>query len=115
MLHLVDSITLFLVDYPVGSGEATNRYGDPVRVEADGITVPAQVSKQGRGMPKEELVDEDRRIDFFHVIVGPDTVLDGLSRVEWMGRSFEVYGEPEPLNYRNGLHHQEFVMRGVRG
>lgn len=115
MLHFVDSIELFTAAYPVGSGDGTNRYGDPVRVEADGVTVPAQVTRQGRGMAKEELTNMDRRIEFYRVLCAPEVPVDGLSRVEWMGRSFEVYGEPEPFNDRNGHHHQEFVMRGVQG
>jgi len=113
---LRDSITIFNTTYGPGSGDAA-RYGDPVPTESTGVTVPAQVTPSlGRGGEKETHNDQDKRISLVRVMVGPDVIVDGLARVEWAGRSWEVFGEPEAWVTRNGqTHHQTFNMRAVEG
>lgn len=116
MAGLIDIITIYTVTYPAGSGDETDRYGNPLRVEAEGVVVAAAVAPHGReGLEKETLAGQDRRTSQFRVIVGPDTQVDGLARVEWRGRSYEVLGEVEPIMYRNGLHHYQFHMQSVEG
>lgn len=115
MLHFHDRMVMFRVAYPLGSGDPVSRYGDPVRGEEDGEVVPCQIRPQGRGMDRENMRGMDKRTSIYHVVCPPDLNFDGLARIEWEDRSFEVLGEPQPFNFRNGSHHTEFTMRAIEG
>jgi hypothetical protein len=110
---LRDTITIFTVSY---SGDDLSRYGDAEREESEGVEVPAMVQAlPGARGERELLGGQDRRDSFLRVIVAPDVSVTGLDRVEWHGRSFEVYGEPETAVTRMGPHHKTFTIHGVSG
>lgn len=93
-----------------GPTEAIDRYGNPVYTEESGVELPAAVQPLAA---TEDEVNRDTRIQRYHIIVGPDTALDGLTRVEWRGRSLQVIGEPLAFGARGEVHHYEFDAREV--
>ncbi len=108
---LRDTMTIFTTTWGPGSGDA-GRYGDPVAAESEGVVVRCSV----RPFREKELENgQDRRVSTLRCIVSPQVNLDGLTRVEWHGRSYEVWGEPEPWVTRQGVHHLAFTIRGIEG
>lgn len=98
------------------TGGAVSDYGDPIMEELPPVEVPAAV--QPLQASEDEIaasqVGQSLRTQRYHVLVAPDAPVDGLARVEWRGRQFEVIGEPLVFP-TNGPHHIEFDMTEVLG
>jgi head-tail adaptor len=106
-MNLYEEITVYQ-----RAESGADRYGDPELTEDAGTRLPAAVQPV---QEKENDAAQTRLTSIYRVTVDPAAELDGLSRVEWRSRSFEVLGEPALFTYRNGAHHQEFLMREVQG
>lgn len=111
---LRETITIFIRTYPGGSGSGdVDRYNYPTQKESPGIDIPAWVEKFR--LAAENLNEQDRRENRVRVMVAADAPLDGLSRFEWQGSSYEVLGEPTLFTNASGPHHLELVGRQVLG
>ena len=112
---LREEIDIFL---RVASG--TDEFNNTIYADSAPTTVPAAVvpvgAAGGVGSSDEiDVGDRDTRISRYMVTVAPDVVLNGLARVEWRGRSFEVVGEPREFVTNGSSHHFEFTIREVLG
>src|SRR4051794_8461675 len=94
------------------SNSDTDRYGNAVSLEADGVDVRASIS------PMDALEDEilrDTRVTRYHAVLPPDAPVDALSRVYWNGDTYEVIGSPLLATGRSGAHHLTAVLRRIEG
>lgn len=105
---LRETVTL----YTRAASGGVGRYGDALRDETAHEGVRAAVSAL-EAAEDEQL--RDTRLQRYRALLAPDAPVDGLSRIEWRGRSMEVLGEPLLVTTRQGPHHLELVMREVRG
>lgn len=111
---LRERVTVYARTEDESSGAETTRYGDPVLVEGDGVVTEAAVQPL---QATEDEVGRDTRIQRYRVIVAPDAPVDGISRLTWRGRTFEVLGEPLAFSGLRDeeVHHLEFDVREVLG
>jgi hypothetical protein len=98
---------------------AKSRYGDPIDAELPGVEVKAAIQPVGGsggvGATIELEQSRDTRISRYVCTVAPIEPVDALARVEWLGRSFEVVGEPRLFMARGLPHHYEFTIEEVLG
>ena len=97
----------------------TNRYGDPIDAELPGVEVKAAIQPVGGsggvGATIELEQQRDTRISRYVCTVDPTETVDALDRVEWLGRSFDVIGEPRLFMARGLPHHYEFTIEEILG
>lgn len=111
MASLRETITIFVRS--AGEAADADRYGDVADEESEGTDVAAAVSPVAGGQELEQ--NRDTRISRYVVLVAPEATVDGLARVEWKGRSFDVIGEPRIYTLHGATHHYEFTMEEVLG
>jgi hypothetical protein len=92
--------------------EYTSRYGDPIDVDEDAVSVRCSVQPLDA---TETEIGRDVRISRYRVIVEPTVSVDGLSRVTWRDREFEIIGEPKNFVGPLGAYSREFDMREIEG
>jgi hypothetical protein len=63
----------------------------------------------------EDVVQQERTLTRFRVILPATAPLVATDRVRWRGADHEVDGEVEPHTFRGVLHHQEAVLQRVAG
>lgn len=111
---LRDKVTVYMIT----QGPDTDRYGTLIDHVSAGVEYRADVQPvlETRGRDSSELeIDRDTMIDRFKVILEPWAVVDGLSRIQWKGDTFEVIGQPSPYDSRNGPHHLTLQVRRIEG
>lgn len=106
MIFDTDITLIGLEEAPAG----TSRYGDPEYEPDEGTDVPAHVEPLDA---TEEEVNRNTRLNRYRVTVALEAEVDGLSTVQWNGKTYEVQGEPALFGGYRGPHHLEFEMRGV--
>ena len=96
----------------ISSDVDTDRYGNPIPVEAAPITLRASVS------PLEATEDDlsrETRVTRYTVLLEPDVDVTGIDKIEWRDTTYEVIGEPKVFTDRSGPHHLELVIRSITG
>lgn len=104
-----------VVIYPATEG-APDRYGNPTPGEGPPVTVRGAVQPIGAlDSTTEDERSGDTRTSRYRVYAPADAPVDGLARVEWRGRSFDVVGEPEVHAVGGRVRHLRFDMREILG
>lgn len=104
---LIDTITV----YSVTDG-TEDRYGNPTDDLDSGTVVRARV--QPDSQDEVEGGRRDTRVTTFRVFTEIANI-DGTSLVDYLGDRYEVFGEVEMHEDRNGPHHLEFGLRRTEG
>lgn len=98
----------------VKAGTTTDRYGNTTTnwAAATRTQYPAWIEQQAAG---ENTDQRDQQSADWLMIVQPDADVNGRDRVEYDGKTFEVFGPPTPRNTFRGLHHIEATLRWIEG
>ena len=102
-----------LIYNPEDDDDLTDRYGNTITSDGEGVSTPARVAPLGANETDD--LSRDTRSTSLKVFLPKTADVDALSLIEWEGNRYRVTGEPNVIDGRSSPHHIELNMERTEG